>query len=231
MGIPLAKALQYCTPFTTDDNREIFGYGYIDGDKVYATNTHACIECTLNGDNGQQLMPLSKRSIKSKVDPRSFTLPNYPRVFTLGTDYKEAIVLEASEGLKAVFKLWKDAFSFCKKLPKKGEPPRCVLETAKGSINAYAIGEKCVGAKFQLYADEDSKQERYEARCIYNADYMVKICNVLIDLDPVKATIRLTEGFKKVLVETDDMRIILSGMTPREMDPLIIFYEHEKCHG
>lgn len=228
MGITLAKALQYCTPFTTDNNREIFGYGYIDGDKVYATNTHACIECTLNGDNGQQLMPLSKKAMKSKADPREFSVPNYPRVFNLGDDCQEAIILEESSGLKPVFRLWKDAFSFCKKLPKKGEFPRCVLETTKGGVNAYAVSGRNVAAKFLLYMEENKRLERYEARCIYNADYMIKICNVLIDLDPVKVIIRLTDGFKKVLVETEDMRIILSGMKQLEMDPLIIFYESEK---
>lgn len=234
MGITLAKAMQYCAPFATDDNREVFGYGYIDGDKIYATNTHVCIECTLNGDSGQQLMPLSKKALAAQRMryPEEFSLPNYPRVLDYGADdYIGTIDLEKDTGIKPIVKQWKEAFSFCKKLAPKGEPARCMLESYKGSFYAYGMGENEVGAKFQLQ-DGDFKGTEFDpsnARGIFNADYMERICKVLIDLDPVKATLCIGKDFKKLMVKTDDMRIVLMGMVAGEADdPLVIYYEAER---
>ncbi len=232
MGIELAKALQYCTPFTTDKKNPVFGYACVNGDKIYATDTFAIIECQLNGDNGKKLIPLSKDALHLRGNTDGREVPNYERCFGDNNSYWGTFTVENDTGLKTVFRLWKAAFGMCKKLSPKGQMPRCMLESSKEGFYAYARDEKGMGVKFQL-ADETLCiiEHCYKARGIFNADFMAKICTVLIDLDPVTVTFRIGEDFKKLLVETDDVRILLMGMTPNgELDPLVGFYKMEKRH-
>ncbi len=224
----LQKALQYCKLFTTDQDKAVFGYGYIDGNKVLASDTCACIACSFVGDKEQRLVPLSKGAIASMADTSEYKVPDYDAWIGNTDKYQGAFIMHERRGLGKMFELWKDVFSFCKKISSE-EEAKCLLEVTHDGLYAYALGIKGINAKFELCDGKAMEFLRYYTpHGALATEHLINICEVLAKTNPSSAIFYTNKDLEQIYIETDDVQCKIMGKRMINLEPVKIFYERER---
>ena len=195
--INLAKAIQYAEKFTSkDEAKPMFAYILVKDGRVISCDTYFVIKCEVGGKQEPQL--INPRGTELLAEPEKY--PDVNKFFqTKG--FKTNITFENDRGLKDCFKRLAVIFDTCKKLTSKEELHK-VLIKVKGNKLLIFSGEE----EFMFFEYSVSEFDGEHTGCAFNADYLLKVCKVIIDVNTNTVNMYF---FKKgtMLIKMDGVQI------------------------
>lgn len=202
--VTLAKAVKYAGQFVSKDKaRPIFNYVLIKGDEVISSDTRSVIRCKVNGVHEPQLISIKDTEIVS--EPARY--PDVSRFFQVKRDSKTNVVFTSGDtNIRECFRKLAVIFDTCKRLTSR-EIHRVCLRT-KGDELLIFSGEN---GELILFEHSVSNVEGEPLNCYFNAEYLLKACKVIADVNPDEVAMYFFDD-RNLLIKADDVEFYICGI-------------------
>ncbi len=200
--VGLTKAIQYAEKFTSKNKaRPLFSYILVKDGGVISCDTHFMIKCEVGGKQEPQL--INPRGTELLAEPEKY--PDVNKFFQI-KGFKTNITFDSDTGLKESFKKLAVIFDTCKKLTTKKELHKVYMKIKGNKLLIFSGEEELI-----LFEYSVSEFVGEPICCAFNADYLLRVCKVIADVNPSTVDMYFFKG-GTVLIKMGSVQIYGCGI-------------------
>ena len=200
--INLAKAIQYAEKFASKDKaRPLFTYILVKDGGVISCDTHFMIKCEVGGKQEPQL--INPRGTELLAEPEKY--PDVNKFFQI-KGFKTNITFNSDTGLKESFKKLAVIFDTCKKLTSKEELHKVYMKIKGNKLLIFSGEGELIFFEYSV-----SEFVGEPICCAFNADYLSRVCKVIVDVNPSTVDMYFFKG-GTVLIKMGSVQIYGCGI-------------------
>lgn len=200
--INLAKAIQYAEKFASKDKaRPLFTYILVKNGEVISCDTRFMIKCEVGGKQEPQL--INPKGTELLAEPEKY--PDVNKFFQT-KDFTTNITFDSDTGLKESFKKLAVIFDTCKKLTTKEELHKVYMKIKGNKLQIFSGEEEFIFFEYSV-SEFDGKP----TDCVFNADYLSRVCKVIADVNPNTVDMYFFNG-STMLIKMDSVQIYGCGI-------------------
>ena len=200
--IGLTKAIQYAKKFTSKYKaRPVFTYILVKNGEVISTDTHFIFKCEVGGKQEPQL--INPRGTELLAEPEKY--PDVNKFFQI-KGFKTNITFDSDTGLKESFKKLAVIFDTCKKLTTKKELHKVYMKIKGNKLLIFSGEGELIFFEYSV-----SEFVGEPICCAFNADYLLRVCKVIADVNPSTVDMYFFKG-GTVLIKMGSVQIYGCGI-------------------
>lgn len=200
--VDLTKAIQYAEKFTSKNKaRPLFTYILVKDGGVISCDTHFMIKCEVGGKQEPQL--INPRGTELLAEPEKY--PDVNKFFQI-KGFKTCITFDSDTGLKESFKKLAVIFDTCKKLTTKKKLHKVYMKIKGNKLLIFSGEEELIFFEYSV-----SEFVGEPICCAFNADYLLRVCKVIVDVNPSTVDMYFFKG-GTVLIKMGSVQIYGCGI-------------------